>query len=71
VIFETKIRGNILKFASDKYDHYILEKVLDVGKSSYFAILTKGPLGHKQWIFEIIYEYREQFCVDQFASKVF
>jgi hypothetical protein len=31
LIFEDTIRSNITAFALDKYDHYILEKVLDVG----------------------------------------
>jgi hypothetical protein len=32
VIFEEKVRGHMVTFSLDKYDHFILEKILDVGR---------------------------------------
>jgi hypothetical protein len=51
---------HIAEMALDKYMHYVLEKILDL-----------GPLGHKQWIFEAVLLHKDQLWGAKYAQKIF
>ena len=62
-IFVQKIQRDgpqkIAEIAFDKYAHYILEIVLDI-----------GPLGHKQWIFEAMCKQRNEVWCQKYCVKI-
>ncbi|KRW99355.1 Armadillo-type fold [Pseudocohnilembus persalinus] len=58
--FEQEIKDNIVNFSQDKYFYFVINLILD-----------EGNIGHKQWIFELIYNSRHQIIVDSFGYRIF
>ncbi|KAL4503411.1 hypothetical protein ABPG72_001017 [Tetrahymena utriculariae] len=58
-LFEEKIRKSIKEFALDKYSHFVLILILDI-----------GPSGHKRIIIESTLKEKELFSHEQFGHKI-